>query len=195
MKPRRIPPSSIRSTSSTASCSPLRTPALSKRRGCSRSSCLTASRRGSRPATRTSASCCPTGGSAARRPRSARTPRGAPRIAGGIVMMDPPELTRIRNLVTQAFTNRRVEQLRPHRPRPRQRADRQDGAPAAPLRISCGTTALPIPMSVICELLGVPGGGSVQVQGVERLPALDQHADSGADAAEPSANYPSTSWG
>jgi len=82
-------------------------------------------------------------------------PRALPRIAGGIVMMDPPELTRIRNLVTQAFTNRRVEQLRPHvRDLANELIDKMvaKGPPADLVQ----DYALPIPMSVICELLGVP---------------------------------------
>lgn len=82
-------------------------------------------------------------------------PRAFPRVAGGIVMTDAPELTRLRKLVTQAFTHQRVESLRPH---VRQKADAlidrmiEAGAPADLVR----DFALPIPMSVICTLLGVP---------------------------------------
>ncbi|MFI6688548.1 cytochrome P450 [Streptomyces sp. NPDC050485] len=82
-------------------------------------------------------------------------PRAMPRTAGGIVMMDPPELTRIRNLVTKAFTTRQVERLRPHvRRLAGELIDAMEaaGRPADLVR----DFALPIPMSVICELLGVP---------------------------------------
>ncbi|WP_041717003.1 cytochrome P450 [Alloalcanivorax dieselolei] len=84
-----------------------------------------------------------------------RVPRAFPRVAGGIVIMDPPELTRLRKLALQAFTVRRVEGLRPH---VREVADGliddmlRRGAPADLV----ADYALPIPMSVICELLGVP---------------------------------------
>lgn len=82
-------------------------------------------------------------------------PRAFARIAGGIVMMDPPELTRIRKLVTQAFTHRRVEQLRPHvRDLSHALIDRMIAA--GPPSDLVADYALPIPMSVICELLGVP---------------------------------------
>lgn len=82
-------------------------------------------------------------------------PRAFARVAGGIVMMDPPDLTRIRKLVTQAFTQRRVEQLRPHvHALSHSLIDRMlaRGAPADLVE----DYALPIPIAVICELLGVP---------------------------------------
>jgi cytochrome P450 len=87
--------------------------------------------------------------------RRADAPSALPRIAGGIVMMDPPELTRIRKLAIQAFTNRRVERLRPHVAALAHRLLDDmvaKGAPADLVR----DFALPIPMAVICELLGVP---------------------------------------
>lgn len=82
-------------------------------------------------------------------------PRAFPRIAGGIVMMDPPQLTRIRSLAAQAFTRRRVEALRPHaRQHAHQLIDRMLAAgPPADL---VNDFALPIPLALICELLGVP---------------------------------------
>ncbi|MFI6130302.1 cytochrome P450 [Micromonospora sp. NPDC051141] len=83
-------------------------------------------------------------------------PRLTPRqIKGGILSMDPPEHTRLRRLVAKAFTARRVEQLRP---RTRQIADELidamvAGGPPADLVEHFAT---PLPIQVICELLGVP---------------------------------------
>ncbi|WP_020661295.1 cytochrome P450 [Amycolatopsis benzoatilytica] len=77
------------------------------------------------------------------------------RRPGGILGMDPPDHTRLRTLVAKAFTARRVEELRP---RVARLADdlieqlRQHGQPADLVDLY----ALPIPVAVICELLGVP---------------------------------------
>ncbi|WP_410664758.1 cytochrome P450 [Amycolatopsis sp. lyj-84] len=83
-------------------------------------------------------------------------PRMAPgRRPGGILAMDPPDHTRLRTLVAKAFTMRRVELLRPRV------ADlaagliedmKAKGQPADLVE----DYALPIPVAVICELLGVP---------------------------------------
>lgn len=83
-------------------------------------------------------------------------PRMTPqRVDGGILAMDPPEHTRLRRLVARAFTARRVEQLRP---RTREIADDLltrmiDSGPPADLVTAFAT---PLPITVICELLGVP---------------------------------------
>ncbi|MFI7638943.1 cytochrome P450 [Nonomuraea sp. NPDC049400] len=82
-------------------------------------------------------------------------PTALSRVPGGIVTMDPPELTRVRSLAAKAFTARRVERLRPHvRSLAGQLIDAMitAGPPADLVR----DFALPIPVSVICELLGVP---------------------------------------
>ena len=92
--------------------------------------------------------------------RAASVDRDQPRVAprdteGGILSMDPPEHTRLRRLVAKAFTARRVEQLRP---RVVEIADGlidamvADGPPADLVE----RLALPLPVTVICELLGVP---------------------------------------
>jgi cytochrome P450 len=75
-------------------------------------------------------------------------------IGGHLLVADPPQHTRLRGLVTRAFTMRRVEQLRPRIEEivdglldemlPRGRADLIDAL------------AYPLPLTVICELLGVP---------------------------------------
>lgn len=83
-------------------------------------------------------------------------PRQWPRQRpGGILAMDPPDHTRLRTLVTKAFTTRRVEELRP---RVAELAETlitgliEKGPPADLVE----EYALPIPVAVICELLGVP---------------------------------------
>jgi cytochrome P450 len=71
-----------------------------------------------------------------------------------LLFMDPPDHTRLRRLVSRAFTPRTVEQLRPHV------AELVDGMlaevdPAAGFEL-IETVAYPLPVTVICELLGVP---------------------------------------
>ncbi|WP_112469184.1 cytochrome P450 family protein [Streptomyces triticisoli] len=71
-----------------------------------------------------------------------------------MLITDPPQHTRLRSLVTRAFTARRVEALRPRIQQitdglldamlPRGRADLVEAF------------AYPLPITVICELLGVP---------------------------------------
>src|SRR5262249_51578162 len=69
--------------------------------------------------------------------------------------MDPPDHTRLRRLMTKAFTVGRVEELRPKiRDLARQFID--DMVAAGPPADLVEDFALPIPVVVICELLGVP---------------------------------------
>jgi cytochrome P450 len=91
--------------------------------------------------------------------RAASLTRDAPRMSPDqpslhIMDMDPPEHSRLRRLMAKAFTARRVEQLRP---RAQQIADRlldsmAEGGPPTDLIESF---ALPLPVTVISELLGV----------------------------------------
>lgn len=83
-------------------------------------------------------------------------PRTMPRLPeAGLLAMDPPDHTRVRTLVAKAFTARRIEQLRP---RTQEIADGlvdrmvHDGPPADLVR----AFAAPLPITVICELLGIP---------------------------------------
>ncbi|TDV57675.1 cytochrome P450 [Actinophytocola oryzae] len=97
----------------------------------------------------------------ARFSRAAATGRDQPRIRahagppGNIMSLDPPEHSRLRRLVMSAFTMRRVEALRP---RAQEIADGlvdrmiADGSPGELVE----GFALPLPITVICELLGVP---------------------------------------
>ncbi|SDD08762.1 cytochrome P450 [Actinokineospora iranica] len=83
-------------------------------------------------------------------------PRNQPyRRPGGILSMDPPDHTRLRVLVAGAFTVRRVEKLRPW---VREIANRliDDMFTAGPPVDLVEAFALPLPVQVICELLGVP---------------------------------------
>lgn len=84
-------------------------------------------------------------------------PRILPAIVDdpSILSMDPPDHTRLRRLVATAFTARRTEQLRP---RIQQIIDElldamiAKGSPAD----LAESLAWPLPIVVICELLGVP---------------------------------------
>ncbi|MFD7653480.1 cytochrome P450 [Actinosynnema sp. NPDC059797] len=69
--------------------------------------------------------------------------------------MDPPDHTRLRKLVTKAFTARRVEQLRP---RVQEITDRllDDAAGAVGPVDLVDALAFPLPITVICEMLDVP---------------------------------------
>ncbi|MFG2230579.1 cytochrome P450 [Streptomyces sp. NPDC048723] len=80
-----------------------------------------------------------------------------PAVATSMLDTDPPHHTRLRRLVTREFTARRVESLRP---RVQQITDELlDAMAARPDRRADLITsfAVPLPMTVICELLGVPG--------------------------------------
>jgi cytochrome P450 len=75
----------------------------------------------------------------------------------GILGMDPPDHTRLRTLVAKAFTMRRVEQLRP-RVRDLTAELIKDMVAAGEPADLVEDFALPLPVAVICELLGVPVG-------------------------------------
>jgi cytochrome P450 len=83
-------------------------------------------------------------------------PRTSPQpIGGGILSMDPPDHSRLRRLVAKAFTARRVEQLRPVTAAIAGElvdAMRTAGPPADLVE----HFSTPLPVRVICRLLGVP---------------------------------------
>ncbi|MGW0576093.1 cytochrome P450 [Streptomyces sp. NPDC002920] len=94
--------------------------------------------------------------------RAATLEDGAPRLAAApqkfksLLNMDPPEHTRVRKLVSREFTARRVAALRP---RIQEHTDalldamaEHDGGPLDLIP----ALAFPLPVIVICELLGVP---------------------------------------
>ncbi|WP_435644437.1 cytochrome P450 [Streptomyces sp. H49] len=73
----------------------------------------------------------------------------------GILSMDPPDHTRLRSLVAKAFTVRQVEKLRPQvRELTAGLLDAMEAA-GPPVDL-VDHYALPIPVAVICRLLGVP---------------------------------------
>jgi cytochrome P450 len=84
-------------------------------------------------------------------PRSRPYPSGP----GTIMAFDPPEHSRLRRLVTQAFTVRRVEALRPRAQRIADELVDAMLAKGAPGDLATDF-GLPLPTIVICELLGVP---------------------------------------
>jgi cytochrome P450 len=97
----------------------------------------------------------------ARFSRAAAMGRDEPRVRphlpppGTILSLDPPQHSRLRRLVMKAFTVRRIEEMRP---RVQQIADDLVAAMLAkgsPVDL-VEDFALPLPVTVICELLGVP---------------------------------------
>ncbi|WP_240197223.1 cytochrome P450 family protein [Nonomuraea lactucae] len=75
-------------------------------------------------------------------------------FGGNMLMADPPEHTRLRRLVSRAFTAGAVERLAPRIERlAHELIDAFASAGAADLVVSFTG---PLPMAVICELLGVP---------------------------------------
>jgi cytochrome P450 len=75
-------------------------------------------------------------------------------ISRHMLAADPPDHTRLRRLVSAVFTARRTEALRP---RVQQITDDLLAQLAGQDRVDLlGTFAFPLPMRVICELLGVP---------------------------------------
>jgi cytochrome P450 len=80
-----------------------------------------------------------------------------PAFARHMLVVDPPDHTRLRRLVSAAFGARRIENLRPHVQA--MIDDLLDGLAArgtdGPVDL-VASFAFPLPFTVICELLGVP---------------------------------------
>lgn len=76
-------------------------------------------------------------------------------IPGSLFTMDPPEHTRLRRLVSREFTARRVQRMLPRIQELTD--DLLDAMQAGPRPVDLNTAlAFPLPVRVICELLGVP---------------------------------------
>ncbi|MFC5948933.1 cytochrome P450 [Pseudonocardia lutea] len=85
-----------------------------------------------------------------------RSPEEIARLrAGNLLAFDPPAHTRLRRMLTPAFTGRRMQRLEP---RVREIVDQHLDAmeQAGPPTDLVADFALPVPSLVICELLGVP---------------------------------------
>jgi vitamin D3 1,25-hydroxylase len=74
-----------------------------------------------------------------------------------MILMDPPEHTRLRKLVSRAFTVRRMEELRPRVAEIAEQLLDDLAAEPGPVDLM-GRYAFLLPVFVICELLGVPAG-------------------------------------
>ncbi|MGW4034528.1 cytochrome P450 family protein [Streptomyces sp. NPDC004838] len=85
-----------------------------------------------------------------------------PAVAHNMLASDPPEHTRLRKLVTNAFTTGAVAELRPSIA---ETADRLlDRWPVGERVDLVAELAVPLPVTVICELLGVPEADRPQVR-------------------------------
>ncbi|WP_202638651.1 cytochrome P450 family protein [Bailinhaonella thermotolerans] len=83
-----------------------------------------------------------------------------------LLTVDPPEHTRLRRLVSKAFTRGRMEALRP---RVQRITDELLDAMAAGEEADLiESFAFPLPITVICELLGVPGEDQDDFRGWSR---------------------------
>ncbi len=113
-----------------------------------------------------------------------------PEFARHMLVVDPPDHTRLRRLVSAAFSVRRIEGLRPQ-----VQAivdDLLDGiaAQGADVRVDLvASFAFPLPFTVICELLGVPepdraafGRGLGALLMPTPTPAEYERAKEGSDA-------------
>ena len=98
--------------------------------------------------------CATPGASQRSRLDAGREPAIRQRRARSMLYRDPPDHTRLRSLVSKAFTPRAVRALRP---RVEQIARRSAGQPRRRgLLRRDRRHRLPLPVAVICEMLGVP---------------------------------------
>ncbi|WP_203981173.1 cytochrome P450 [Planosporangium flavigriseum] len=115
-------------------------------------------------------------------------------IRNGILDMEPPDHTRLRRLVSQAFTPRRVEALRPTVQRIADRLVDEfvaDGGGDLIARV-----AEPLPVTVIAEMLGVPEADrhllrpwSADICGMYELNPSREVADRAVRACEEFSDY------
>jgi cytochrome P450 len=105
-------------------------------------------------------------------------------LAGrNMLYADPPDHTRLRTLVSRAFTPRRVEALRP-RVQEITNALLDEMADAEGAVDLIGAFAFPLPMTVICELLGVPAADRVDLRAWFTILFTSAHTGTGvAEAA------------
>lgn len=91
---------------------------------------------------------------------SQRRPSIHQRINQNMLFSDPPDHTRLRALVNQAFTPRRVDQMKP---RIQQISDQLLDQVNAGFMDVIAEYALPLPVIVICEMLGIPAADQADV--------------------------------
>jgi cytochrome P450 len=108
-----------------------------------------------------------------------RSPQGIElSSAKSIIGMDPPEHTRLRKLVVSAFTVRRVEAMRPRVAAIV--AELIAAFTAGPEPTDLMTSfSLPLPVRVICELLGVPTADMAKFRAWSNTLVTDWEQDSG----------------
>ncbi|MFI6599758.1 cytochrome P450 [Nonomuraea sp. NPDC050536] len=98
-------------------------------------------------------------------------------LADNMLMTDPPDHTRLRKVISKAFTPRRVEELRP---RVEQiTAELVDGLADKGEADLIADFAFPLPIIVICELLGIRAEDRDLFRdwsGALLVPALDEEA-------------------
>ncbi|MQS15886.1 cytochrome P450 [Streptomyces kaniharaensis] len=105
-----------------------------------------------------------------------------PTLDANLLNMDPPDHTRIRRLVTKAFTTRRIAALRG----PIEQVAEKLLDAMAPLGRTDLLTAYagPLPITVICDLLGVPEGDRHDFRAwTDTLITPDPHRPQDAKAA------------
>lgn len=89
------------------------------------------------------------------RPAGEEAPQFSESLAAHMLNSDPPDHTRLRKLVNKAFTSRRVEALRPRIEQiTRELLDEMAEADSGKVDL-LDAFAFPLPITVICELLGV----------------------------------------
>ncbi|WP_199806252.1 cytochrome P450 family protein [Streptomyces sp. MUSC 125] len=108
-------------------------------------------------------------------------------IGKHLLATDPPQHTRLRSLVARAFTMRRVEQLRP---RIQQITDEllDEMLPLGRADL-IESLAYPLPITVICELLGVPEMDRVEFRKISTEVVAPTGPDSGYAAIARLAEY------
>ena len=100
---------------------------------------------------------------------------------------DPPDHDRLRRLVTKAFTARRIEQLRPRVTEIT--ASLLDAMPAGGQVDLLEAFAYPLPITVICELLGVPDSDRADFRAWTRAILSTGDTSDGPGAAMEMAGY------
>jgi cytochrome P450 len=120
-------------------------------------------------------------------------PAGDPRAelpGENLLSMDPPDHTRLRRLVTGAFTPRAITGLEPWiRDVTVRLLASADGAAGFDL---IDKLAFPLPIAVICHLLGVPAGDQAQFRawGHDLAATLDPMTVAAAQARPAPPNWP-----